>query len=264
MATVVEDLIQGSSASFDRSGHTYDRPFHVDGLTGSASQMLYEAKTATGIPAINSRHPANAVMFCKSIRASMTGDRSAQVICHYESLKGSDPEDPTADSATIEVGATLQQITSVMDKDNEQLWVTYTPTDADVSRQNSEVSVMRPLMTKSWSVTFEYNPDMVAAKYIGHVNSVQWKIDDAKDAKPRQWLCTEFSARTNDNGITWPTTISFTKKDLPPFCCWDEAIWWVDKATGRLPTAPAPNEGNGMKRVRVYPEADFNKLKLKK
>lgn len=271
---VVEDLLSGSSATFTTTEFVYERAFHVSGLEGGTkSKMLAEAASADGVPGLNQIHPSLNILYVRELRVDLDSDRSAVVIAVYRTLVGGEKSlEPTPASEarfvdTIEVGGALQQVSTTEDYANNRLAVGFIRhkggvggTEKTESSQIGVLSVMRPRLIKSWTRTFGFDPSGLAKEYLGKVNAVAWSADPG--SKSREWLCVDFAGRSNDNGRTWPTTMSFEKSIEPPTYNWDEGVSWIEPSTGRPPNDITFGLGNGIEVYRIYPSADFNKLGL--
>ncbi len=257
MATVKELIKDGWIAEDGNDGFSETRVFDVLNISGAVSSRMYNALNANGIPARGSSHPiVPGIKVTKRSAAPLDIANGARVSVFYSkpSAEVTD-QDPGSDPGTIEVGASAQSVSTTLDVDNNQLLVSHTITETDVSGaqqektdvQGVEVNVQVPQVILTRTRVESSPPTRKAREYVGKVNKHSiWGFGK------RRLLCTRIQGTSNDQGVTYAVTYEFQSSTT----IWDPVITYIDKETGRPPTDLV--FGVGIKNVQVYPEADFS------
>lgn len=252
------DVIKGASARFRLDSYSLTRAFIVSGLTGDRDYMMVAAAAASGVPQLGSLHPTLPILYLDNQSCSAVGASSVRVLCNYQTREGMritfGATENVSSRSLIEVSANVQGVTTFVDYRGDLMKVYRTGFD----EQQAELTVLRPNRGKSFTLTLPFDPSDLAELFVGKINNSPWYVDPYSTRG--QWLCTNISGRSEDNGRTYPTVFSFLKKNLPPTYTWDEAVPWRDPATQR----PVPNAeiGNGIAIYQLYEEIDFNQLGL--
>jgi hypothetical protein len=247
--TVYLDLPEGASVKRTREGWEAVRIAKVDGLTGDPDAILYNAATASGMPAYNSAHPTIPGLYLKEIHPRAIGACQAEVRLVYKPLRytGSPGQDPV-----ITVGSTVEQVQTYEDINGTEMIVTH-----DSKDQVKQASVFRPKTTLHFvrEETDSARPESEA--YVGKVNAAGWNIAPTDAA--RTWMCWSIISRSTDGGDTWTTEYIFVRKLDPPTENWDKYEQYTDPQTG---CAPSGLDSSGRKVYQHYAEANFNALGL--
>lgn len=253
MATV-SDLISGSSFGHDQNGYHAIRVFSVTGLTGNGYSRLKEALIASGVPLRGESHPDFDHLKADTIVATPWPDSNskAKVSVTYKPWTSRRfVPDPTADPA-VEVGASLQEVETNLDYEDNLITVKYQPPGAteeveQVARVRKTVVVLNLRLSRR-----EPNsPRDKAQEFTNKVNDNNW-IGDPE----RSWLCKAIHGNSDDGGESYLVTYEF-QRQLPN---WDVYVAWVDPSTGQHPTDL--EEDVGYKRVQIHETAHFGSLSL--
>jgi len=249
--TVHLDMPDGASVKRTREGWEAVRIARIDGLTGDADAILYNAATATGMPAYGSMHPTVPNIYLYEIHPRAIGACQAEVRLVYKPPRYT----PTSgQKPRITVSASMQQDLTDRDINGTPHVVGYSTEDD----QRPEVSVFRPKPTIRFTRMESSSPSSLIETYAGCVNQAGWNIRPSATA--RTWLCTDITGQSDDGGDTYEVTYEFMHCGYSPTGNWDSYLVWKQGATGRAPTDIV--DGVGRVVYQHYWEANFNALAL--
>lgn len=256
MATVTVDIIDGHGLRKSaENGYETDRIAIVTGVTGDGSARLYNAVNTTGVPAIGDAHPDIAVAHLRSIDARPKDSDTVELVLKYR--ESTSTHISLKDDPEISVGASVSQIETNKDADDNVIAVQYTYPSTYTKReeyagkthdQGGLVSRLMPQRTYTVRKRLSATASQIEATndiYQGKVNAFAWR-----GYQPRTWLCVGISGQSNDGGQTYAVTYQF---QYNPYT-WDTVVTFIDPNDGK---PPINLDANGVKYVKVYNEIDF-------
>ena len=244
MASVILDIVDGSSARNTYAGLEMDRIAKVAGLTGIGSQRLIEALQVTGMPALGDAHPTVSNMYVAERHPRAVKPAVVEVRLLYRSRKIVDIH-----HVSIEVGTALKSVERNRDKDGKDMTVTYNGTS-----QGLTITDEVPVSTMVCQRTESRSPGYISRLYVNKVNSVVWNLDPSSAA--REWKCQRIVGVSEDLGATYDVTYEF-QHDIDK---WVVEGFYIDPETGRPPSDAVT--GNGKVTYDLKDAIDFNKLNL--
>lgn len=259
MPSVIEDLIDGSTAGLGPDGFIATRVFLVSEIEGAASARTGVALTAPGIPARGEEHPAIARIYVDTITAEFApGSAStARVTVSYRALKSDRKEPSSSEPAVISIGATVAQEQTTYDRLGILMTVEYDPQDGSPlpPPQPGTVTVDRSHMVFTYSrrEKFEGLAEKVQ-KFVGKISIAGW-LGSTEDGA---WKCTRIEGQSDDGGETYNVFYEFQHDPN----LWKAHVVYIDPATGQPPEKSNNPSGNGIAVYEVYENADFNELSL--
>ena len=267
--SVKADLIEESALRQTRQGLEKVRIYRVDGLSGDASQREYEALTTGTVPAMDALHPTIPGIRVDERSVKADSHASAKVTIVYRTpsvdFSGGVGEPAVGDPPQIEVGATLQSISTQQNIDGEDLAVKYTISADDIKDNpgsgfdvGDEIDTVGTAQTQIPLVYVRYtrretvSPGDNAKLYVGKTNTAPFLGDDAN-----MWLCAGITGRSSDNGATYITTYEFQRAQ-------NEEHGWnvIIRAEKDGKPMANPVEGVNIDDFNVYDFANFNDLGL--
>lgn len=252
--TTISDIVDGE-LSHDESGYKDQRTFIVSNLSGDAITKKYSASIAPGIPQRGDPHPAIPGIIVTSITVSIEGPDTYRVQVSYgaPTYERREPdEDPVNNPPVLQISTTLQGATTAKDIDGDQLFVDFVDDNGNQFTQSGEVELQIPFSMISIQRKERYTPLYKSLEFSGSVNK-----NAIGDFAPRTLLI-DISGDTDDGGLSYNVTYNVQYNPRT----WDAEIFFKDEETDRIHEDVNIRNGNGYKRVRVYPEKDFNRLGL--
>lgn len=264
--TVVEDLVDGASASMELYQAKVVRTFFVSGLSEEASHRSYEALTADGIPTIGQSHP-RARAFCTQKTVEMVDVDKAKVTVTYGGPGEGGTASALQEGGVFSVSSNTQTIETNLDVDGNTIYSVRQVRTGDEEtgdktgkedQQGGTVAFQDPITTLRWDRIISRSP-AADLSYVGTINDA-----DIWGFKARQILCSRIDARTDDGGLTYHMVYEFQAsrrdKKVGEFGPWDASVVFISPNTGR-PYRTA-TENDGYKFWKLYPIADFSGLQL--
>lgn len=263
MAIVHEDIIEGT-ATFTFDGWHIERVFAVTGLAGEKYDKMVTALNTLGVPALGDAHPSSQLTDCylrEAIPSLDPKDNSAVRI----RLVYANATWPTERQQinTLEVGGSLSQIQTNLDRFGNAITVSYTypsdyKLDSELAGDTITTSGMVTKLIPERHIVkrrVEYaDPSIKSQMYLGAVNHGSWNLDIS--ATEGQWLCTQLEGVSNDGGVTWIVTYGFQCREDS----WSMVVVFIDPNTGRPPADLVNNVG--IKSYQEYKIRNFNALQL--
>ena len=161
----------------------------------------------------------------------------------------------------IESGATLSQITTSFDKDNNAVVLSYTypaswpPNDKfqnELITQSAEIDKLVPERTVTFRLREDIDPASIAETYVGKVNLYGWRGGDNGE-----WMCTGITGVSDNSGVFFDNAYSFQHR-VGGF---NPKMVFHDSSTGKPPPdVDASAQPNAIKTPEMYDEVDFNIL----
>lgn len=268
MASTYPHQIEGARARKSVDGLEFTRVITVTGITSAGDQQFLDAMNAPNVGKLGDAHPKYPGCRLEEIVPEAQGGGNFKL---YEIYRGGaqidDPEDQV-----IEVGTTLQMVSTNKDRDGTLVVVTYGGPEAssDQYSQSPRMSVLRPHSTIRAERTESSSPGAKSQAYAGKVNGPN-QFSLAGSAAARTWLCTAIVGRSYDGGETYRVSYDFeyapthTDEFGETVGGWDQESYWLDPETGRPPTTFCVDpEVYPLAKVivKVYDEANFNNLNL--
>lgn len=233
----------------------------VYGLTpnsGTPEQLVANALAVAGVPDFGDAHPIYSGLRLEERRPRVLDPTVVQVILVYRLASGGiQDEPPPGFAAAIRGGTALEQETTQVDRDGNQITVPWTFPGTGQTRQfPGEVQALRPRDYLSFTNTVQSaSPGTIGRQYAGTVN------DDVWNALPAGgWLCQDVQFELIDRSTsppTWRMVYSFRANAKG----WQPDVVFIDPNTGKPPSGISV--GNGIVAdVPIYDEEDFSALAL--
>ena len=259
--SVTLDIKDGTAARYTAErGWEFERIAIAYNVPGTGQEKFKNAKDASGMPLLYDEHPAVPAATLKGMEFSQIDTDTVRVALTYrQNLAG----DYTSNDPTIQIGSSVQQVESHLDKTGATIELEYAfPSDYDARTdwrgttqpQGGFFSKFTPQRT--YTVTKEESSSIDAVDiegwnntYVGKINSGSWRNYPA-----RTWLCTGISGSSTNGGDTYIVTYSFQFNAKT----WAAHVIYVDPNTGKPPTDLV--FGTGYKIVEVYDEVSFSNI----
>lgn len=259
MATARLDLIDGHRGRKTFDGWEVERIAIVSGVTGTGHLRIFNAADHADMPDIGDAHPSRSVCYLREMVLDAVTSEEIRFRLIYSDVTrpGFQPQ-----LDTVEVGGTLSQIETNLDRFGDVIEVSYTyPSDYPDDSYSSKtfttgglVSKFVPEHTIVVSRIETANPSRAAIDYVGTVNSGPWSLD--LYAGVGTWLCTGIVGRSPDAGITYTVTYTFQYRADT----WTTTVAYISPDTGRPPSDLV--DGTGINAYQLYPIMNFNGLGL--
>jgi hypothetical protein len=245
----VENLIAGSSLT-EEAGLIVElrRTVRVNGIALSIDPavLMNDVLTASGLPSVGHTITIGSQAVVLEDRdVQLRADREADVNLVYRRQE--------IDTPTYRGGTTLEQITTELDAEGDQI-VVEGPNEIE---QGGEISVGQPQATLIADVVTATNaPGTLSSQWAGFVNEDTWN-----GGAPVQWLCEDVSFEPVDMGASpkkWRFQFVFRRKrrdseDAEP--AHQPQVIYIDPETNRPPPDLVPDVG--FKTVTWYPSRNF-------
>lgn len=238
----------------------------VVGIVDTSLAALLTALGTAGIPAAGSGLAgfANLVLVSRDPQIVDDDPGTFDVTLTYEVISaetasGQSFDAPIDDVIVGEVRVDVQQVTTNLDGQGNQITVSHTfPTDdpdfpdGNLITQGGEVNVFIPQRTFTIrGIKNLARPWLLANSLIGRVNSTAWSGEGA-----REWLCTGATWKIHDRSGPNRYLMEFEFQHNAE--TWDPVVVFIDSRTSK----PPPNliEDVGFKKVIVLPEIPFESI----
>jgi len=257
MATILADRLVGNSwRQTLEDGWTIERIMIVTGVGGTATNKVITAIATEGFPQVGDAHPDLATCILRSIDAeAVTGDQVRFRLTYSQKISNY-----TEDATVVEVGATVSQLETNKDINDNDFSVSYTYPAVykrNTAMQSVEdttggfVTKFVPERIITLTRRESSSPESLANTYVGKMNTYSWRSGAAKT-----WLCTGIIGRSNDGGDNYDVTYTFQYRADT----WDARVVYIDPNTGKPPDDLVENTGK--KTYVIYETADFDNLDL--
>ena len=251
MASIVQsNLTDGTRLEQTDQGYQLTVTYEVTGLTGSDGARLYDALSATGIPAYGAACTITGLTALKVVSRSVdpSGGTNARVTVVYRKPTAEEQPDPADDDdPPVEtITASLASVKTNLDYNDALITVTHNGIS-----QNAEVEKQLPVVVMKYRRKETQRPFTRAINNVGKTNNTTFEGRAARTV-----LCTNVTGESDDGGATY--TVDYEFQYVPE--TWDALVYWIDPETNR-PPADLVN-GTGYKRVQIYETADFAGLNL--
>jgi len=248
MSSIHIDLVEGNLARETAEyGKEFDRIAIIEGLTGDADAKIYNAFSDldSGGYTMGAAHPElSSAKIRERIVESIDKDK-VRVRLVYRQYAGGYGQTQTD---TEEVGATVQQQETNLDKNGNVIHIAHNDTD-----YGKTTTKYVPKVTFQVTKEEGTSPIATAASYVGKINSNNgWQVSGDQ----YKWLCTGIIGRSNDGGSTYLVTYSF---EYDPDN-WRQTLFHPDEITGEID--PESTDGDGFETWDVYDTANFGALGL--
>jgi hypothetical protein len=256
---VVWDQQDGHRAEYSLNGWVIERIATVKGVTGTGTQRLWNAASASGLPSIGDAHPVFTVARLeRGLVEAVASDTVRFRFIYTEAYSLEYQLD------TTQIGGGLSQVEEQVDRLGEYQTVTYTfPSDhpywpSQSLSQRASFMKMVPDHTIYKRRRETVNPAMKAKLYLGAVNNGPWSLD--ANAASGTWLCTMLKGTSPDGGQTWIVEYSFQYRAAT----WTVYAHFIDPWTGKMPSDvnDTVNQPLAIKAIELYPIMDFDGLAL--
>lgn len=249
MATVLSERLVDNLSVSEVAGQIveYRRVLYVRNIAATNHPAaMTEVLTAAGMPDVGHTVTINGDdVVLEEREVTIDRDRSASVVCTYRRQETTQP--------TYRGGTALEQVTSELDRDGNQITVE----DSNGIIQGGEINVLSPQSTLVAEVIESTNiPGTLSSQWAGYVNELAWN-----GGQPGQWLCESADFEPVDMTAIpkkWRFTYVFRRKrasetDLEP--AHQPSVYFVDPETNRPPDGLVADVG--YKRVNWYPAREF-------
>lgn len=262
---VIKDVIDNPTGRFTLGGWTLERTFVVTGVAGEGHEKLIHALETSGVPKLGDAHPsANYTYLRESIPTAEDPDTVRIRLIYTNPANPSYRQEVDITGELIEVGGTLSQIQTNLDRNDAVMYVDYTypadyPHNPDLQSkaaptQGGLVNKFVPQHTIVKSRLEYSSPSAIARDFVDTVNAAGWNLDPS--AAVGTWLCTGIKGRSNDGGVSFIVTYSFQYRADT----WATDVYWIDPHDGHPPADLVA--GTGKKTYELYNIMNFNLLGL--
>ena len=262
-------LAEGASIDTDYKGTRLYEKYLVT-MEGSTdpSFMIAGALFCNGIPQKYQQHPTATALIVTSISCAPYSKNSPTqivVTVTYEFDYDKRKTRPSRDGpCTLEFSTVIANIKMTRTPKGDPMILEFDDPNSEMTREQPceiDVQVPMPLITFRRREPL-FGTDYVALKleFEGHINSRTFQHGDK-----HTWLCTLLEAQLS--GDAYDVQYQFQYHgNIDPFS-WDAVFFFKETSGTRNLTAGAPalditEENGGIGIFVVYPEADFNKLRL--
>lgn len=254
--TVTEDVINGSSFALTPAGAVATRTWIVETTAG---ESLIDILGAAGIPAYYEPYPGMtgsnweySPIFAVEINVQPEQDDSGvyRVTVNYAIPDYSQaPPSTNATDATIQVGSSVSETTTMVDNLGDQIFVTL----AGQPTQTGEVAIQTPQTVLQFERREPTSPLTNSETYSGTVND-----DVVGGFAARTLLCLGIEGNSTDQGVTWNVIYRFQVNRNT----WQATVVYIDPETDRPHVDVNIATSAGVTYANIYPETDFSALSL--
>lgn len=263
MATIKIDNIEGGQGSrkFDRNGQIiweYTRVATISDLSSSSDGDDIQADAVAALVSQEggdigiAYYPGRETCLLREFHTELISPSVVRVHLVYRDI--------IFNPAQIEVGASLAQVETNLDKDGNKITLSYTypvgyKLDANKAgetiTQGGFYTKLVPEATARYRRTELGSPLVKATQYVGRVNSGTFLGLSAG-----YWLCTSIVGRSDDGGYSFDVNYEFQVRQDG----WAQKLVYINPDTG-LPPEDIVDEV-GAKTIDVYEDIDFDDLDL--
>ncbi len=234
----------------------------VVGVTSSSYEGLLAALEAADIPApgtiLGVAGFDSLILTERSVKLIDPSDKGSFYVDLMYELQPSDVQNINSPPNGLlygEISTTLEQSTSNLDANGNEVTVSYTyPSDdpdfpSATQTQGGEFPVFQPQITQSYEGLYTTRlPQIIAASIVNKVNVSEWAGGD-----PGTWLCMNCSYKPWNSGInpTWKMSFSFQYKQDG----WNPTVIFKDQRTNKPPEGLVA--GVGYVTVTTFQSVDF-------
>jgi hypothetical protein len=231
-------------------------------LAGAGHSRLLNALSASGVPALGSRHPGRSGLLCSNLTARPVSREPTMAIVEAEySSATADAATESADGNGWTWDISPAFVSEVTNKNvaggyietryasraiSYDLTTPRTVTSRVTTRHRVEVE--RPAFTLRFTKEVTW-PLSDVIYYNGAVNAAAWQ------GQPRDAFRCQVSSGRGRNGDR-TTTLEFQYNPVG----WQPVFYYFDPTTGRIPQDVT--DDNGIDTAQVYERRDFNRLGL--
>ncbi len=275
MSTTIKiDIIEGTTMRETQTGFELQRIARVSGLSGDASQRMFEALNADGMPRRLDSHPTVGGMRCDERAASVeqTSGTTARVTLTYRTvlLNSAQPKDPeVGDIPVLSYGTSLTTTTTQLDYAGATMALKYVPSQKEIDNGEMIAGDYPVLGTASVQVPQTFlrykkrdttDASGLSLTYVGTTNATPIF------GKPAgTWLCSAINGETTDGGKTFVNTFEFQFARQKGIFGQDNIGWNVilvaekdgKKRTGTVDELKADD---GIDEFQVYPRTEFHNI----
>ena len=292
MPTIIaSEILKGArySTSFDKTMATRIWHVQVEGTTDT-NFMLYAAANFSGIPKRGDYHPTLGALVCEKIEAQPYSGMSPTimiVVAEYGAELDKTRQTPSRTGpCTLEYGTATANLKIFRDASGKAMILNFAdpnytpPTAADleaagivslltantnVRQQPCEIDIQAPMPL----VTFRRNEPADGFDYIRFKNNFEGHINSAPfvGCAKHTWQCVKIDAQLRNDSYECAYTFQY-HGNVEPFS-WDPIFVFKEySGKGRGKNAPgAPADGvtfdnGGIQQFQVFPEADFNLMRI--
>lgn len=237
----------------------------VIGITDTSPVALLSALAASGIPAAGSTPSGFTNLFLRQRNAKIVdadaGTVDVDLVYEKKSATSAPWQnfDAPADSAIVgEMTVDVQQVTTNLDGEGNQITVRHTFPSTDVDfpsqeiTQGGEVTYYEP--QRRFTVRGIKNtnrPWLLATAILGKVNESAWS-----SGGPREWLCVGARWDIHDRSGSNRHLMEFSFQHNPN--TWDPTVVFIDNRSGKPPENLIENVG--YKKVLILPQVAFEQV----
>ena len=197
--TVIIDIEDGARISRTKDGYRADRIAIVQGVTGTASQRLYNAITDAGLPAYGSAHPSISSIYLNDITGDVIDPETVRLTLSYYD----DPSSADGGQTTSRASGTTTVEETKLDINGDAMTTQYSlSTGGIIPAERFTAEVERPRVTFDFEYIVSTFPQTTIDTYLGKINSVIWNGYAVKTI-----LCT--AVNVSQQGDDYQVRISF-------------------------------------------------------
>lgn len=247
---VTIDIKDGATISYGKDGYRADRVAIVTGVTGTASQKMYNAINDVGLPNYGDAHPSISTIYLNELSAEVIDTVTIKVTLRYYD----DPSTADGGQTTSRASVTTAVEETNEDISSNRLETRYGTTGVDYQKWFT-AEVERPRVTFDFEYTESTFPKTTIDTYVGKINSAIWNSYAIETI-----LCT--GVNVDQQGDDYLVRVSFAYN--PDTWAFNAVI--KDKALPLLAHSSDPDAGisltTGVRAFDVYNTVDFTPLGL--
>lgn len=233
------DLQDGHSVRKTEEGWQFERIAAVTGMSGDGHSRIYNATLVSNFPEIGDSHPAVSTALLREISVIDNTPEEVKFRLTYSEKEYS--SDPGFTDDSVESGASVIQVETQKDKNNDDITVSY-----GGNTYITSVSKLIPQYVLRIQKKRLFDPASQAITYVGKINSSTFKGMPA-----RTCMCTAIVGYSDDGGQSFKVNYDFQYK---------EDTWIAEKAYRNPETGYIESGTYGTE--EIYDEANFNGLGL--
>lgn len=260
MASVTEDLLEGSRARRTINGWHRERLFNVADVDTSTGDLLKNAAEDGGVPQLGDEYPTDSTLILVEQIPTAISTTAVEIRLLYRVPTPADVNPNQPDAVQIEVGTTLRSIETNKDITSTEevevlLEVSWSRAPDGQSPQPGMLTKDVPITTLIFRRRESSSPGSISRAYTGTLNAEAFQ-----GSVPGTWRCSSITGSSNDNGENYDVTYTFE------FLAdgWKKVLAWTDPDTGKAASGdnPKPSEGDGFKTIDVYTAKDWTEMNL--
>lgn len=238
--------------------------YFIKDLVGYPQSRKFQALYCPGIPRKFDPHPFDPNIYVSAVNVLLLDQDRAKVSVKYLSPKEDKQKPDDTGKCLIDVGATVQEVTSNMDVNGDPIIVSYDYIEFDNQgnrtetnvQETGEVKFQQPMVVIRLTRRETESPFERSKYYTGKVN-----LSEAFGDPPGWWLCTKLEGSSKDGDETYDVDYEFQRKVNG----WTATAVFIDPETNAPPEDAQKQTdagGDAIVTVQIYYGAEFNDLNI--